>query len=282
MPPKRIETHFEPLSVADTEAVTALSQAVGWPHRNEDNALLIRLGQGIIARAPGDESPLGVGMWWPFGEDFARLGMIIVRPGLQGQGIGRAIVSRLLDDIGDRSVILLATEAGKPLYENFGFQTTGRILQLQGVYQPVPPTQTARSVSDVPTVEEILEIDRSASGLIRRPILEALLSAGQSDATRDAGGRPTGYAIARDFGRGRVIGPIVAGSEEDAIALFDRSAKPGFLRVDCIAEAPALHHHLMKNGLTPVQADAEIMIRGPWPNPITPPRVFALASHALG
>lgn len=60
----------------------ALSAAVGWPHRQEDWNFVLGLGQGLAA-LNGDEL-LGTIIWWPFGEKFATLGMVIVAPTMQG------------------------------------------------------------------------------------------------------------------------------------------------------------------------------------------------------
>jgi GNAT superfamily N-acetyltransferase len=88
-----------PVSMADLDVVAALVAAVGWPHRRADIAALIELGRGRLARA-GDDRTFGVGLWWPFGDTAARLGLVVVSPDSQGLGIGRRLVEQLLADAG--------------------------------------------------------------------------------------------------------------------------------------------------------------------------------------
>jgi hypothetical protein len=72
-----------PVSMADLDSVAVLVAAVGWPHRRADIAALIKLGHGRLARA-GDGRTLGVGLWWPFCDTAARLGLVMVSPDSQG------------------------------------------------------------------------------------------------------------------------------------------------------------------------------------------------------
>jgi hypothetical protein len=90
-----------------------------------------------------------------------------------------------------------------------------------------------------------------------------------------------GYAVERAFGRGSVVGPVVAAAEPDAIALFNAAARPGFVRIDRPLDAPSFGRHLTACGLMP-DSESPAMLRGDWPAAMTPQRIYALASHALG
>jgi predicted N-acetyltransferase YhbS len=269
-----------PVSRADLEAVAALVAAVRWPHRRADVAALIELGRGRLARA-GDGRTLGMGLWWPFGDTAARLGLVVVSPASQGLGIGRRLVEQLLTDAAPRSVMLLATSAGRPLYERLGFVELGAVCQHQGEYsggrQPDPRIIRAATSEDQSAV---LRLDVAAFGVPRPAVLDDLLAVGRAFVLVE-NGRVTGYAIERPFGRGSVVGPVVAATEPDAIALFNAAARPGFVRVDRASEATNFGRHLTACGLT---ADGEFpaMLRGDWPAPTAPQRIYALASHALG
>jgi len=77
-----------PVSIADLDVIAALVAAVGWPHRRADIAALIELGRGRLARA-GDDRTFGVGLWWPFGDTAARVGLIdVAHPWWVVRGLG--------------------------------------------------------------------------------------------------------------------------------------------------------------------------------------------------
>ena len=59
---------------ADLKALHALSLSVGWSHRSEDWAFMREVGRGLVAL---DESGRvhGSAMWFPFGAEFATVGM---------------------------------------------------------------------------------------------------------------------------------------------------------------------------------------------------------------
>lgn len=272
--------HIDAVSHGDLDAVTAMVRTLNWPHRREDIDLFMRLGRGRVAR---DEAGglLGVALWWAFEPAAARLGLVMVAPTQQGKGIGRRLIERVLEDAEGRSMKLLATEAGKPLYDSLGFVEIGACRQYQGVYDAEPdadPDIRSAGPDDMPA---ILALDAAAFGAGRVPTLQALAAAGRT-VVIDGGSGVTGYAIERAFGRGSVVGPIAARTEADAIRLLRALARPGFLRVDIPVTGTALAGHLEAVGLSAAGADSPVLVRGDWPDPDGDMRLFALSSHALG
>jgi GNAT superfamily N-acetyltransferase len=268
-----------PVSMADLDPVAVLAAAVQWPHRRADIAALIELGHGRLARG-GDGRPLGIGLWWPFGETAARLGLVAVSPDSQGRGIGSRLVERLLADAAPRSVMLLATRAGRPLYERFGFVEIGAVWQHQGEYRGGRYSDPRIRAATSEDRAAVLCLDAAAFSVPRPAVLEHLLAVGRAFVLVEHD-RVAGYAIERPFGRGSVIGPVVAVTEPDAIALFNAAARPGFLRVDRPLDAPSFGRHLTACGLV-LDSESPAMLRGDWPAATAPQRIYALASHALG
>jgi GNAT superfamily N-acetyltransferase len=270
---------LSPVSMADLDAVAALVAAVRWPHRRADIAALIELGHGRLARG-GDGRTLGVGLWWPFGETAARLGLVVVSPDSQGLGIGRRLMQRLLADAAPRSVMLLATSAGRPLYERLGFVEVGAVCQHQGEYSgPRHPDPRIRAATPEDR-SAVLGLDAAVVGVPRPAVLDHLLTVGRAIVLVE-NAKVTGYAIERGFGRGSVVGPVVAATEPDAIALFIAAARPGFVRVDRTSKAANFGRHLTACGLA-LDSESPAMLRGDWPASSAPQRLYALASHALG
>lgn len=271
---------YSAVEPGDLDAVTELVKTLRWPHRREDIELFMRLGAGRVAK--DDAGGLqGVALWWAFEPAAARLGLVMVNPDSQGRGIGRRLVEQVLMDAGERAVMLLATKAGKPLYDKLGFRTIGACRQYQGPYDGCPVSDPEIRPATPDDMPAILALDRPTFGAGRPATLQALSEIGRV-AVIDTGSGLTGYAIERTFGRGTVVGPIVASGEEDAIRLFRALALPGFVRVDAPVGFDGFAHFLESQGLGSVGADSPIMIRDSWPEPSAETRLYALSSHALG
>lgn len=196
----------------DIAAAHALSVKVAWPHRADDWRLLERAGTGFVACLPHGQV-IGTALCWRYGPERASLGMVIVSPDHQGRGIGRQLMERLIDALGERTILLHATPAGKPLYEKLGFRAVGTVDQHQGtVFQPplvsLPPGERLRPLgaNDAP---RLAELATRASGLDRRALFPLLLDVADGIAL-DRDGELLGFALFRRFGRGFVIGPVVA------------------------------------------------------------------------
>ena len=267
---------LRPLASADLPAAQRLSARLNWPHRQEDWALLLALGEGIAVADP-DGSLIGTGIWWPHGPDHATIGMVLVSPDRQGNGLGRRIMTALLDAAAPRALMLNATPSGLPLYAALGFAPAGEIHQYQGTWAGArhrPSGIRPAAAADLPA---FIALDTAAIGAPRPRSVVALLAAGTAMALDDG----AGFAIIRRFGRGTVIGPIIAPDEAGAIPLLTALAEPGaFTRLDIPATATALSGLLATHGLAKVDT-AVTMTRGSW-QPAAPPHRYALMAQALG
>lgn len=268
------------------EAV-ALSQAEAWPHRREDWDLVLSISRGAVALRQG--RVVGTALTTPFGP-VAAINMVIVAASARGRGIGRALMEQAIDKAGGRTLRLTATEDGLPLYRKLGFVPTGRIVQHQGAPSAAPAPRSAVAWAHCEDGPAILALDRAATGMDRTPLFDRLASQARIAVTRGADGRPDGFAALRTFGRGEVIGPIVARQAEGALDLLHFAAahrRSEFLRVDTPL-ADAFSAPLEALGLLPVgggvameRPAATACLREAAPSP-TDPVTFALASQALG
>ncbi|HKT96443.1 MAG TPA: GNAT family N-acetyltransferase [Paraburkholderia sp.] len=206
-----------PFSPADVERAHALSLDIRWPHRADDWRLAARMGRGFVVKE--GERVVGTALCWPWGEQGATLGLVIVAPDCQGRGIGRMLMERLLDTLGPRMTVLHATPAGQPLYEKLGFRPIGLLHQHQGAdfraaqIEP-PPGERLRPLEPRDT-PRVIELASRASGLERTALLHALLDVSQGVALVDAGRHDEvlGFALLRPFGRGHAIGPVATASD---------------------------------------------------------------------
>lgn len=202
-----------------------LSQEAGWPHRIEDWALNLSVSDGVVALV-GDEV-VGTALSTNFG-DVAALNLIIVDARMRGRGLGARLMEQIIARAGARELRLVATAEGMPLYTRLGFVEAGRIVQHQGLARPARP---GLSVQDGHAEEcrTLVAMDKDASGMTRGALIEKIIETGQILRTEG------GFALLRDFGRGRVLGPVVARHAAGARALIAEAATRSagmFLRID--------------------------------------------------
>ena len=261
-----------------------LTQAESWSYRLEDWSLHFRLGRGWVACDAGGRV-LGTIIWWPYGEQFATVGLVVVDRRQQGKGIGRKLMNAVMEEAGARSLQLVSTRAGRRLYEQCGFREHAAIDQHQGVavcaalpHQPGAASFRVMTGADVST---IAQWDAISFGTDRTPVIAAVLESGEGIlAARQ--GRLAGYALARPAGRGTTIGPVVAEDEMLAIEMIARmlQRRTEIMRLDIPADATVLGGWLESAGVTRVDR-AGVMIRG---TPLArgcAARVFGLVSQAL-
>lgn len=278
-----LPTTLRPPTMADLPAAQALSAAVGWPHRLADWRFALGLGEGLAAEVEG--RLVGTAMAWSFGPDWCGLGMVIVAPDRQGTGIGRRLMAALMPGLGGRGVQLHATEAGLPLYRALGFAPVATIRQHQGAAFAVgfhaPRAGERIRPAGRADLAALRALDGAATGMDRGRVLAALLDvAGCIVLDRD--GVASGFAMLRRFGRGQLIGPVLAPDPEAArllVAHWLGQRQGEFIRID-VTEESGLSPWLAEVGL-PVVDEVTRMARGAPPAPAAV-RSFALVSQALG
>ena len=259
-----------------------LSQEMAWPYRREDWEFAAAVGHGLVLERAGEV--IGTAMWWNYGQAHASAGMIIVTASAQGGGYGSRLFNGVLEATDGRNVLLNSTEEGLALYERRGFTAWGTVLQHQG-WLTVAATPDARDGIRPATVSDLAAIqafDERATGMPRPSMVAALADVGDV-VVLDRGGRVAGYAIARRWGRGYVIGPVAAESAQDAqrLILAQLSKLHGqFVRIDVYAEH-GLGDWLEGFGLERV-GGATAMVKGRRPVSDRPARMYALANQSFG
>ncbi len=282
--PTRPAVELRAMTEADLEQAHALSRELNWPHRIEDWQFFLEFGQGLVAVRDG--AVVGTAMCWLFGEQAGTLGMVIVAPASQGLGIGRKLMTGVMDILGDRTIMLHATAEGMPLYESLGFVPVGDVLQHQGTAFSVPlsellPDERVRPMGQR-DMEIIPELDARATGMDRRRLFDTMDKSATGVMLTRAH-EVAGFALFRKFGRGYVVGPTVAPDVGGAKALISHwlGAHAGmFCRID-ITEDSGLSPWLDELGLQCVGRVTR-MIRGTPPARDPALRTFSLVTQALG
>ncbi|MFT3966001.1 MAG: GNAT family N-acetyltransferase [Sphingobium sp.] len=268
----------------DLSAAHGLSREQQWPHREQDWVRMLDLGQGVVAESDG--RIVGTTMWWTYGTDFATIGMVIVSNSAQRMGIGRQLMDVALAQLGDRSILLNATDEGLNLYRSLGFEAVGSIYQHQGAAFSVPIAELIPNERVAPMkageVPDIARLDHHATGMDRTPVVDYLCGYAQG-VVLNREGEQAGYALFRRFGRGYAIGPTVAPDIGGAKALITHwlgSNAGMFCRLD-VPEDSGLSAWLDELGL-PCVGRVTRMCRGTPPQRGTDARAYSLINQALG
>lgn len=280
--------HFRAMEQSDLPQAWMLSQQVKWPHRLEDWQQALRLGEGVVAEQEGQV--VGTILGWRWGEAYATVGLVIVDEAYRGHGIGKQLLLAMLERMPGYTVRLNATEAGKALYEKYGFHVTGLVQQHQcaalGEIALVTPLAGQRlRPATAEDADLLTALDHRAHGLFRPAMVATLLNQGERVLLlQDAYGQPQGFAGLRRFGHGWLIGPVIAHDPQQARVLISTlmtDLAGEFVRVDSDPSL-GLCSWLTGQGLQEVD-NPTVMVRGtPWvPAPGTL-QAFGLMSQAMG
>lgn len=285
-PPEYQAISIRQFTPDDVVAAHLLSRAVKWRHRVEDWRFVSRSGHGFVAE--DTTGIVGTALCWKYGRGAGSVGMVIVAPERQRQGIGRKLIETVLDELGGCTALLHATPPGKQLCRSLGFAEVGTVRQHQGAaFHPplisLPPRERLRPLGGN-DVTRAIDLASRASGLDRNAVMPALLRESAGIAL-DRDGELLGFALFRRFGDGYVIGPVIAPASNDlsrAKALISHwlSLNAGmFVRVDIPVDT-GLSEWLDSLGLPLVDTVVKMSRNGPLP---ADPNIteFAIGNQAL-
>lgn len=211
-----------------------LCRAAGWNQTARDWRFFIEQTRAGCLVEELDGHVVGTSATLDYGDEFAWLAMVLVDPGMRGQGVGTRLLNesiRLLE--GRKSIRLDATPAGERVYRPLGFKEEFALARYERPAGETEPVACANvSESDWPW---ILEMDRAAFGAAREPMLRWLAD-GAPDLALTTGG---GYCFGRHGLRFDHIGPIIAASPESAWALL--AAALSRCSRETVLDAPAQH-----------------------------------------
>ncbi|OBQ74232.1 GNAT family N-acetyltransferase [Mesorhizobium erdmanii] len=275
----------------ELDRLHALSLSVGWPHRAEDWQFLRESGQGFVAL---DEigRVLGSAMWFAHGADFATVGMVITSPRLQTLGAGQWLMKRVIENVVGCDLRLNATRAARRLYLSLDFQPEKTVYQCQGIALTQMTGGVTNTPGDIRTlgandIPAAIALDAAGFGVRRAALIEKLF-AHSSGYGLFKGDTLNAFALCRPFGRGHVVGPVVAEHDADAIAVVkphvtDHSGS--FLRIDTHMHNGEFAAFLSHSGM-PVFDTVLTMSMGKsltdFAGGAITPMTYALASQTLG
>ncbi len=264
------------------DAAVELSRNVKWPHRRNDWELVLSISNGIAVL--DGERLVATTMMTPFGGDVATINMVIVDAAMRGRGLGRRLMEEALAQAGKRTCYLVATTEGLPLYEKLGFVAIGKIAQHQGHALPVKSPNSV-AWSEVGDFARIMNLDRAAKGYDRSALMQRLHRDARF-AVRLEKGEEQAFAAVRVFGRGFVIGPVVARDDAEAKDLIDfllAHHQGEFVRIDTDTSTN-LAEWFLGRGLNQVDEGTAMRRSGSKHNDYKSAgyRTYALVTQAVG
>jgi GNAT superfamily N-acetyltransferase len=189
----------------DVPAAASVGAEVGWPGRERRFGFFVRHPYCEAVAAAVEGRVVGVGFGTRNGA-VGWIGLLCVRPGYQGRGIGAGITARvagLLERRGCRTLVLTATEMGRSLYERIGFSTETNYHGFAGPglgRQPLDSGLRPMTPGDLPAV---CDLDRRTTGEDRSHLIRALAGPGWMMAGE--GGEVRGYHLPVPWGGGPII-----------------------------------------------------------------------------
>jgi hypothetical protein len=156
------------------------------------------------------------------------VGLIFVAPTHRGRGIGRELTAAAIDALGAagcRTMVLVATSMGRPLYERLGFEHDR---SYQTYAAPALPSATPDgAIRELRPDDgaDVVRADRLATGEDRSALVTALLEVGTGWVLEDRGGAIRAHLLRPPWGGGSTIAPDLT----DALAILQhrrRVARP--------------------------------------------------------
>ena len=268
---------IRPAAAGDMEAVRAVVTRAGLSSGQPAALEYCRTGPGgRLVVACRHDRVTGVSYAVSFGPT-GWIGNVAVDPDARGQGVGTAVSEAAMDWLrraGVTTMLLTATEMGRPIYERLGFAGDG---VSYGIWtrgqQPLPPADGEAGVGPG-RMADALRQDAEATGEDRGSFLGPF----SARVRTPAGPAGAGYRIALPWGRG----PVIASGPEAARVLVtdmlrtapDQSLSFPDGNTEATALAAALGFRLTRR--------CTRMRLGPPVRGFAPERVFNVFSLAVG
>ena len=164
---------FEKITPKDIDQIASL-QPDGWSDITAEFRFFMNNSFCCPIKMVVDNEIVGVGSSIIF-KDSAWLAHIIVGSDYRNRGFGSHIVDYLLNDLNSmhiKSVSLIASPFGEPIYKKFGFETVSNYIYLE---REKPWIETRQSDKIAPYenkfYSEIIRLDKEISGEEREPLL---------------------------------------------------------------------------------------------------------------
>lgn len=269
------------MTLADVDAASDALLRNDWGDRHAQFTFAVGHPGCRAFVADADGAVVGTGLATLNGSA-AWIGTIWVDPGWRRGGLGMALTQTTVDaseEAGCRTLVLVATDAGRRLYERIGFevQTIYRILEAPGLAGgPVPSVRPFRADD----LDAMIALDRAATGEDRGHILRAFATPESTRCVDRPGGSLGGFVVRAPWGGGATIAPDPVDASAILRARRVASGPDKPVRAGLLAENAAGLDLLTRDGWTEAW-HAPRLVRGE-PLDWHPESIWGQFNHAKG
>jgi len=211
------------MTVDDLQLGLRLSRQAGWNQTESDWLRFIALEPTGCFVAELNECAVGTATTCVFGP-VAWIAMVLVDVNARRQGVGTQLLRHCIGYLQQRkvkTVRLDATPAGRPIYQNLGFEPEYELARFEGIVQRQRP-ELAVAKATPQIFAEIIEFDYRMTGTDRTKMLTRLFDEFQQEIRfLGQGDRIDGFATLRPGANAVQIGPCVATTSAGPLLLSD-------------------------------------------------------------
>jgi GNAT superfamily N-acetyltransferase len=220
---------YRPMVAGDIPAGLSLCRAAGWNQTVRDWELFLYLSpDGCRVAVDDDGRVVGTVATVRYEDRFSWIGMVLVEPSKQRQGIGIQLLRESLQILDSEDTVKLdATPAGRPIYLQLDFVDEYRIsrMQLKEFASDHLQAKGARLIQKR-DLTGILQLDREIFGASRKQVVEWLHDGGKQFAFMvDGANGIQGYCFGRAGHNFMHIGPVIAHDVNAAIAVVSAALR---------------------------------------------------------
>lgn len=274
-------TVFGQASLAEIEQMLDWAAAEGWNPGIDDAAAFQNADPMGFFVARSDGKAVGCISVVNHSDQFAFLGLYIVRPEFRGQGIGKALWDYAIEHSAGRTIGLDGVPDQQANYARSGFLMVGATERFTGVITGEASRQARRVHDD--DIPGLIEQEARHSGTLKPAFLGTWYATSPNRETWLIDGEkgPIGHATIRKCRAGSKLGPLCANEVSIAreLILHCASRAHGPLSIDVPKPDSALRGLCLSLGMTPSFETAR-MYKGEAPPPTM--ALFAVSTLELG
>jgi ribosomal protein S18 acetylase RimI-like enzyme len=219
------------MELSDLASAMKLSGAEGWNQTEKDWKRLVENPANICKVAERENKVIGTATAMNYSNQVAWIGMVLVDKEFRGRGISKILLTHLFGELKIcGSVKLDATPRGQKVYKELDFKDEYSIVRMISPFLKDFPFAEDEEISSGPVrlkqLQEVIALDRLIFGADRTQLIESLVNE-YSDKLwlLERNNSISGFALGRDGNKYHQIGPVMAGSLNDAKRLVAKALK---------------------------------------------------------